>query len=110
MSQAATLLGRIGLPASLKQLAARTWDVIIVGAGHTGLACAAYLRAQASVSWCLKRANASAGPVPSLAAAALQDLGLWRATDMTGGFRAWSEAGLPVVSSRERFPALVREL
>jgi rhodanese-related sulfurtransferase len=32
----------------------------------------------------------------SLAAATLQDLGLTRATDMIGGFRAWKLAGLPV--------------
>lgn len=35
--------GRIGLPASVKELAQRTWDAIVVGAGHNGLACAAYL-------------------------------------------------------------------
>jgi rhodanese-related sulfurtransferase len=35
----------------------------------------------------------------SLAAAALQDLGLWRATDMIGGFHAWRTAGLPIVES-----------
>ena len=28
---------------SIKQLAARTWDAIVVGAGHNGLTCAAYL-------------------------------------------------------------------
>jgi rhodanese-related sulfurtransferase len=38
----------------------------------------------------------SEGYTSSLAAAALQDLGLWRATDMVGGFRAWSAAGLPI--------------
>jgi rhodanese-related sulfurtransferase len=32
----------------------------------------------------------------SLAAAALQDLGFRRATDLTGGFQAWLAAGLPV--------------
>ena len=32
----------------------------------------------------------------SLAAVALQDLGLHRATDLAGGFRAWEAAGLPV--------------
>ncbi len=32
----------------------------------------------------------------SLAAATLQDLGFARATDLEGGFRAWSAAGLPV--------------
>ena len=33
----------------------------------------------------------------SLAAAALQDIGFTRATDMAGGFQAWKAAGLPVV-------------
>ncbi|WP_117208902.1 rhodanese-like domain-containing protein [Allorhizocola rhizosphaerae] len=33
----------------------------------------------------------------SLAAAALQDLGLHRATDLVGGFAAWREAGLDFV-------------
>lgn len=37
------------------------------------------------------------GYTSSLAAAALQDLGLHRATDLVGGFRAWRAAGLPVV-------------
>jgi phytoene dehydrogenase-like protein len=31
------------LPAPVRELAARPWDAIIVGAGHNGLACAAYL-------------------------------------------------------------------
>ena len=31
----------------------------------------------------------------SLAAAALHELGLHRATDVIGGFRAWTAAGLP---------------
>nr|WP_173167337.1 rhodanese-like domain-containing protein [Phytohabitans suffuscus] len=35
------------------------------------------------------------GYTSSLAAAALQDLGLHRATDVTGGFAAWRLAGLP---------------
>jgi rhodanese-related sulfurtransferase len=38
------------------------------------------------------------GYTSSLAAASLQDLGLWRATDLVGGFRAWQAAGLPVVA------------
>ncbi|MEZ0447991.1 rhodanese-like domain-containing protein [Cellulomonas sp. ICMP 17802] len=37
----------------------------------------------------------SEGYTSSLAAAALQDLGLDRATDVVGGFHAWSAAGLP---------------
>ena len=35
------------------------------------------------------------GYTSSLAAAALQDLGLLRATDLAGGFKAWQAAGLP---------------
>jgi phytoene dehydrogenase-like protein len=39
----ADVLGEIGLPEPVAQLAARPWDAIVVGAGHNGLACAAYL-------------------------------------------------------------------
>jgi rhodanese-related sulfurtransferase len=39
----------------------------------------------------------SEGYTSSLAAAALQDLGLWRATDIIGGFHAWRSMGLPLV-------------
>lgn len=34
----------------------------------------------------------------SLAAAALHDLGLRRATDVIGGFHAWKDAGLPLTA------------
>jgi rhodanese-related sulfurtransferase len=37
----------------------------------------------------------SQGYASSLAAADLQDIGLWRATDIIGGFQAWRAAGLP---------------
>jgi rhodanese-related sulfurtransferase len=40
----------------------------------------------------------SAGYTSSLAAAALQDLGIRRATDLDGGFGAWQAAGLPVTA------------
>jgi rhodanese-related sulfurtransferase len=40
------------------------------------------------------------GYTSSLAAAALHDLGLHRATDVAGGFRAWTAAGLPSASAR----------
>ena len=36
------------------------------------------------------------GYTSSLAAAALQSLGIHRATDVDGGFAAWRDAGLPV--------------
>jgi rhodanese-related sulfurtransferase len=35
----------------------------------------------------------------SLAAAVLQDLGVRRATDLAGGFRAWRAAGLPTLTA-----------
>jgi rhodanese-related sulfurtransferase len=38
----------------------------------------------------------SEGYTSSLAAAALHDLGLHRATDVVGGYHAWARAGLPV--------------
>jgi phytoene dehydrogenase-like protein len=41
--KASDVLGRVGLPEPVSSLARRSWDVVIVGAGHTGLACAAYL-------------------------------------------------------------------
>jgi rhodanese-related sulfurtransferase len=40
----------------------------------------------------------SEGYTSSLAAAALQELGVHRATDLAGGFRAWEAAGLPVIA------------
>jgi len=39
------------------------------------------------------------GYTSSLAAVALHDLGLRRATDVIGGFRAWSAAGLPTAAA-----------
>ena len=42
-SPTAEVLGKIGLPAPVSELVARVWDAIVVGAGHNGLACAAYL-------------------------------------------------------------------
>jgi len=42
-SPTADVLGEIGLPVPVRALATKTWDVIVVGAGHNGLACAAYL-------------------------------------------------------------------
>ncbi len=38
-----SLLGRIGLPAPIAELASRDWDTVVVGGGHNGLAAAAYL-------------------------------------------------------------------
>jgi phytoene dehydrogenase-like protein len=38
-----SLLGRVGVPAPIAELAARDWDALVVGGGHNGLAAAAYL-------------------------------------------------------------------
>ncbi len=42
------------------------------------------------------------GYTSSLAAAALQDLGLAQATDVDGGYRAWQAAGLPTARPDEK--------
>lgn len=39
------------------------------------------------------------GYASSLAAAGLHDIGLTRATDLIGGFRAWQAAGLPTTTA-----------
>jgi rhodanese-related sulfurtransferase len=44
------------------------------------------------------------GYTSSLAAAALLDLGLFRATDLAGGISAWRAAGLPVEPAPEAAP------
>src|SRR4029077_2150268 len=43
MPSIAAALGEVGLPAPVSELAARTWDAVVVGGGHNGLAGAAYL-------------------------------------------------------------------
>jgi rhodanese-related sulfurtransferase len=47
------------------------------------------------------------GYASSLAAAALQDLGLVNATDLEGGFIAWAAAGLPVHHARDARASLL---
>jgi phytoene dehydrogenase-like protein len=37
------VMGRVGLPAPLRELAGRDWDAVVVGGGHNGLTAAAYL-------------------------------------------------------------------
>ena len=44
----------------------------------------------------------SEGYASSLAAASLQKLGLWRSTDVIGGFKAWQAAGLPTTHAMIR--------
>lgn len=50
----------------------------------------------------------SEGYTSSLAAAALQDLGLHRATDLDGGFAAWAAAGLPTAPGSDARPDYAR--
>ncbi|MEX0665309.1 MAG: NAD(P)/FAD-dependent oxidoreductase [Acidimicrobiia bacterium] len=37
------VMGKVGLPSPVAELAARVWDAIVVGGGHNGLTAAAYL-------------------------------------------------------------------
>ena len=46
------------------------------------------------------------GYTSSLAAAALQDLGLALATDVAGGYQAWQAGGLPTARADERTAAI----
>ncbi|HEX6117556.1 MAG TPA: FAD-dependent oxidoreductase [Solirubrobacterales bacterium] len=39
----AAAMGKVGLPAPMRELARREWDAIVVGGGHNGLTAAAYL-------------------------------------------------------------------
>ena len=43
MPTIAARLGEVGLPEPISALASRHWDAIVVGGGHNGLTCAAYL-------------------------------------------------------------------
>jgi phytoene dehydrogenase-like protein len=43
MNTIAEQLGQVGLPEPISALAARHWDTVVVGGGHNGLTCAAYL-------------------------------------------------------------------
>ncbi len=43
MNPVAEKLGELGLPTPVSELAAKDWDVVVIGAGHNGLTAAAYL-------------------------------------------------------------------
>jgi phytoene dehydrogenase-like protein len=43
VTRSADALGVLGLPEPVSALAARAWDVVVIGAGHNGLCCAFYL-------------------------------------------------------------------
>ncbi len=62
---AVNTLGLLGLPASVRELAERRWDAIIVGAGHNGLSCAAYLARAGKRVLVVERASALAVHAPS---------------------------------------------
>lgn len=58
-------LGRVGLPMPVAELAARTWDVVVVGGGHNGLTAAAYL-ARGGVSVLVLERRAQLGGAATL--------------------------------------------
>src|SRR6516225_4862940 len=43
LERAADSLGILPAPASIREYVGKRWDAIVVGAGHNGLTCAAYL-------------------------------------------------------------------
>ena len=59
------VLGEIGLPVPIRELSAKTWDVIVVGAGHNGLACAAYLAKAGQRVLVIESRTRVAAPAPS---------------------------------------------
>jgi len=54
-------LGVLGLPRPVSELAARDWDVVVVGAGHNGLCAAAYLASDGKSVLVLERSERVGG-------------------------------------------------
>ena len=61
MNAIAEALGQVGLPEPVESLARRDWDAVIVGGGHNGLTCAAYLARAGQSVLVLERAERLGG-------------------------------------------------
>src|SRR4051795_7235638 len=62
--EVSSVLGRVGLPAPIAELAARDWDAVVVGGGHNGLTAAAYLAKAGQSVLVLERRERLGGACP----------------------------------------------
>jgi phytoene dehydrogenase-like protein len=61
LNAVAEVLGAVGLPEPVSTLAGRDWDAVVVGGGHNGLTCAAYLARAGESVLVLERAERLGG-------------------------------------------------